>query len=523
MPPRLPDDLLRPEAWPAGGAVAAVQLLQTHVSWLFFVGERVYKVKKPVRFPFLDFSTPERRREACAAEVALNAALAPGVYLRVLPLAPDAAGRLAAAPGREAAAVDWAVEMVRLPAERMLDALLARGEADAALMDHVAAVLVPFHRDADHGPEVRAFGTPEAVARRIGDNLREAEPLLAPELAPRLRRRLEAWLASARPTLERRLADDRIRDGHGDLHAANVCCLPERVVVFDRIEFSRAFRCNDVAADVAFLAMDLAHRERADLGRAFVTAYAERSGDAGLGGLVPPWMAHYAAVRAKVDGLAARDAGVPPDERATLARRSHRYGLLALGALLPPALVLTHGLPASGKSTLARELSRALCAEWLRSDAVRLEHADTAGERYSEAGRSAVYARLLARAEDALAAGRSAVVDATFQRRAWRAPFVELARRRGVPLLLVETRADPAVLRERLERRAREGADPSEADAAVLERLRRDWEPADEVAPDARLVVDAASAPPEDQALAVLARLDDLTVPDATPDATPAP
>lgn len=464
-------DLSRPAAYRR--PVERVERLETHVSLLFFAGDRVYKVKKPVDLGFLDFTTLARRRHFCEEEVRLNARLAPGVHLGVVPIT-GTPGELRI--GGAAEPVEWAVEMVRLPAERMLDRLLAEDAVTTAELDAVVDLLVDFHREAATGEGVDRHGSPAATEKRVLDNFeqirrfveRHAFPGRASALA---RRDAERFLAERRELLLRRVAQGRIRDGHGDLHAGNLCLLGDRIIAYDRIEFSTALRCGDVAADLGFLLMDLDFRGHAGESRHLVRRYAAEAGDGELGELIDFYRSYRAMVRAKVElltweGESGSSRG-GSDEHDAHWRRAAGYAQLAAAYGMPPLLVITCGRPGTGKSWAAERLARPLGAAVLRSDVVRKELPRGESELYSTEMTERTYEELLRRALAELAASRSIVVDATFARREHRARFIDAAARAGRRTLVLHVTAPPALVRERMARRASDPAEVSDADWQV--------------------------------------------------------
>jgi uncharacterized protein len=504
--------LRRPEAWPAAGA-REVGFLQTHISLLFFAGERVYKVKKPLRLPFLDYSTLERRRALCEEEVRLNRRLAPRTYLGVVPIARAPDGALVA--GGRGEVVEHAVEMERLPAERMLEALLERGEVDNGMMTALAERLAAFHADAATGPGVDEHGTPEAIERLVLENLEEtrrfAGDTIGAEVHALLERRSRAALEARRGLFARRVQAGRVRDGHGDLHASNVCFAPPEkggLVIYDCIEFSARFRCGDVASDLAFLAMDLDHRGFGAFGDYLARRYAEIAADAELGDLVGFYKGYRALVRAKVASLASVGEGLDAAQRARARREASGYAQLAAAYELPPAMILMCGLPASGKTWGARHVAPYLDPVVLSSDVHRKRVAGIPlGKRhegayedglYAPEMKRRTYASLLEHALAALREGRTAVVDATFSTRAFRAPFLAAAAREGFPLLLVHVHAPEDVIRARMERRARDPHEPSDATFAVYLAARGRFEPPDEVGAERVVCFEAVDAPPEE-------------------------
>ena len=483
----------------SGSGSDKVEIVETHLSRLYFVGARVFKVKKAVDLGFVDFTTLEQRKFACDEEVRLNRRLAPETYLGVRPIVREAGGGVRVGGG--GTPIDYAVEMVRLPAAQMLDAKLARGEIDRACVDRIVARLADFHEHADRGPEIDRFAAPEAVARNVLENLagsRAAAPSLSPLLARFLEGAFTRFTADERPRFDQRIADRRICEGHGDLHTGNLCILQDEVVAFDCIEFSRALRCLDVAADLAFLLMDLDRLGFRAFGRDLALRYSQRTHDPTLLALVPFYKAHLACVRGKVAAL--RSAG-SADASVRVRSRSEAIGFFAQSAsyALPPLLLATSGLPGSGKSFVARALAPKLDAVHLQSDFERKRLAGVAptehpaprarAQVYSEEMTRRTYAQLFDEARRDLERGRRVVLDATFPTAALRARAADLAHELGVPFVLLACSADDAQTRRRLAARAHERNEFSDADAAVYDQAKRRYEPPAEIAPERRVDV----------------------------------
>ena len=519
----LSEELRRPEAY--GPGVAEVGFLQTHVSWLFFAGERVYKVKKPVDLGFLDFTTLDRRRFFCSEEVRLNRRLAPDAYLGVVPIRRGPDGRLRVDGGSEPVAgevVEWAVEMVRLPEAGMLANLLASGVIDNQMTNDLVALLSAFHREAATGEGIDDHGGPETVRRNLEENFRQTRAFvddpgaLTAAQHAFLEARGGGFLDANEGLLERRVQEGRIREGHGDLHAGNICFTDAGIVAYDCIEFEPRFRCGDVANDLAFLAMDLDQRGYPAFATWIVKRYATVTDDAELRGLVGFYKTYRAVVRGKVTALAALDPGIDADARAGLRRESMRYFQLACSYELPPALVLMCGLPASGKSWLAERLARTLRAVHVASDVRRKVLAGMAARARAREGwgeglyapelKDATYRSLLEGAIDDLTDGHSVLVDATFAARAHRRAFVDAAARLGLPYYVVHVTASEERTRERLAQRAAEGRSASDADLAVWLRAREAFEAPDEV-PEGHLVaVASGEGVPEDESALLVDR-----------------
>lgn len=419
-------------------APESVERIETHISWLFLAGVRVYKLKKPVELGFLDFTTLERRRACCEDEVRLNRRLTPWMYRGVVPVRRDAGGRIVVGDG-PGDVVEWAVEMERLPEPRMLASMLERGEIDNTHVRTLAERLADFHAAAATEEGVDEHGAPEAVAHNARENFEQLRPFagdVLPEGVLRfLERRTEEFLARSGARLEARVREGRVRDGHGDLHAGNVCFAPRGLAIYDCIEFNRRFRCGDVAADLAFLAMDLDLRGFPAFGGYLLRDYAERTGDRGLAELLPFYKGYRAIVRAKVAAFTL--AGREGDARERARREALRYLQLAASYELPSVLVLFCEPEDGEASRDARELATPLRAAVLHEDVQR--RAREAGAGGSRDVEDATYRALLEQVVEHLERGQSVVVDAGFQRPEQRRPFVDAAVRLGHPCALVRT------------------------------------------------------------------------------------
>lgn len=488
--------------------VAALQrtlgarLVETHISWVLLAGDRAWKIKKPVRLGFLDFGTLAERERLCREELRLNRRLAPALYLDVEPIGgtPDAP-RLGATP-----AIEFALKMRRFPDGALFSERLAAGTLQPALVDALARRLAAFHRDAPVAPA----DSPCGGATAIGAEFRQ----LLDDLAARgvAVGDLRAWAATHVETMQqvwqRRLADGMVREGHGDLHLANLIALGDAdATAFDGIEFDPALRWIDIQADIAFVVMDLAAHGRRDLAFRFLDGWLAETGD--HDGLAV--LRGHVVARALVRALVARlRGGAGGPDYLGLARRWCR----------PPGarLLITHGLSGSGKSHAAARLLEAAGAIRLRSDVERKRlhglrplEASPPGQREALYGPEAsrrTFERLRGLARGALQAGWPVIVDAAFLRAAERDAFRALARELAVPFAILHCEARPEVLVERLAARAARGGDPSEADVQVLALQRRIEEPLRE---DERAVTlaaqdDASALAAKDDASALAAR-----------------
>ncbi|HJK99408.1 MAG TPA: AAA family ATPase [Polyangiaceae bacterium LLY-WYZ-14_1] len=480
-------------------AALGERLVETHISWVVLTRDRAFKVKKPVDFGFLDFTSPERRRQACEEEVRLNRRLAPAVYLGVVPVTRDAGHGGLRFGGVEADAIDWAVEMVRLADARRADQMLDRGAFGVPEVDGVARTLAEFHRQAPTSPEIDALGQPERVAVNVRENFDQTRGLLDEVLGPEEAWEVESWqlrfLEEEASRFRSRVAQGRIRDGHGDLRLDHVYLetgIPGegRVTVVDGIEFNRRFRYADVAADLAFLSMDLTFHGRADLAERLLATYAAETGDWDLYGLVDFYESYRAYVRGKVELFVATDPEASPEVREGKRRDARRHLLLALASerrrLTPPVVVAVGGVIATGKSSVAARLAARLEAPVVATDRTRKQllgvpleasATDHRPDAYSPATTERTYREVLRRASVVVRSGRPVVLDATFSARQQRGEARRLAQELGVPFVFVECRAGRDSLEERLLRRGGPGGSVSDARIDLLDRSLAAFEP----------------------------------------------
>jgi len=483
--------LKKPETYPH--SAESIRHLETHISDVYLAGEFAYKLKKPVNLGFVDFTTLALRQAACAEELRLNRRLAPDIYLGVSTLcASNGALRLrdtGCAAGETA--VDYLVRMRRMSQDTMLDALAARGELASRHLIDAARQLARFHA-AGQGPDVARYGTAAAVAEPVRQNFAQTETCIGRtvtrERFERVRNWSERYLRDHAVRFEARVRAGRIVDGHGDLHLRNMCLHEGRVVIFDCIEFDPALRTGDAICDIAFLTMDLDARGLPELGNVFLNEYLERTDDYPGLSLLDFYQVYRAWVRGKVNSLLA-DSVADPEARTRASADATRYFALAENYLAPraPGLLITCGLSGSGKSTLAARLAGDLNGIRVRSDAVRKHLAgmdlETRGPGkfgegiYAPAMSAGTYEQMLAHAREIIAAGRWAILDATYLAAAHRAPAVALARELGIPCGTLWCTAPTAELRERVTRRAAGHTDISDAGLAVLEEQVRRFEP----------------------------------------------
>jgi uncharacterized protein len=420
----------------------AVEPIATHAALVFLVGERAYKMKRAVRYSFLDFTTLERRLRALEAELELNRRTAPMLYRRLVPVTREADGRLALAGDGEA--VEWLLEMVRFDQAARLDRLAGRGELSAEIVDDLAAEIAEFH---DRAAPREAHGGYAGMRTVIEGNAEDLATL--PDAAlpafqcACLTVRCREELMRRRRLLEARRRSGRVRHCHGDLHLGNIVLLDGRPVLFDCLEFDEALASTDTLYDLAFLLMDLDHQDLGPLAQRLLSGYLEATWDDAGVALLPLFLACRAAIRAKVLGLGASE--VSEGTASPEVAEARAYLARALGYLEPARarLVAIGGLSGTGKTTLARGLAPGLGpspgAVILRSDVVRKRlHGVAPADRlppeaYRKEASRAVYNALAARAAALIGAGHAAIVDAAFLDPRERAQIEVVAATAGVP------------------------------------------------------------------------------------------
>lgn len=517
MDPSQLDSLNDPGLFPDGRD--GFGIVQTHLSVVCLAGDFAYKFKKAIRLPFADFTTLEQRHHFCDEELRLNRRLCPDVYLDVLPLRRDGAGNLQLGEG-EGAIIDYALRMRRLPADRMLDVMLAENRVTPSDIRGIARRIVAFHATAPRGEEILACGDPDRLREfalaNFEETLLDAGPdrvmsgALHASLATRTKLDFEQHLSLMRS----RAASGHVIDGHGDLHARNIC-LTDPVAIYDCIEFNPAFRCGDIATEHAFLLMDLRFRGHAELARVYRDAVLAENGDREMEALLPMLVRYRAMVRAKVAAITARESELPQVDQAKARDEARAYLRLAAVSAIEedgPLWFLFCGLPASGKSCIAEALAASSRGGWpvLSSDRIRKELAGVAPTEklppgfYDDAFSRRTYDELRRRASEEKGV---VILDANFRTREERCLTRAAAKAAGARLMILQVETGEAVVLQRLAARADDPAAVSDADRAVYEKLKNALEPPDDGEADRLIPVsgDIAADVAVDEILAALA------------------
>jgi uncharacterized protein len=504
---RLLPFLLNPQSYPH--RPRAVRLVQTHASFVFIAPPFVLKVKKPVNFGFLDFSTLERRRHFCEREVALNRRLCPQAYLGVVPISATKDG-FAFGPGGPV--VEYAVKMRQLTERHFLDHLLARGAVTARDLDRIAATLRNFYRAQHPTAEVESWGRVSRLRISTDENFRQTREFIGRTLSraafETIRRFTNGFYRRNATLFASRVRGRWIRDCHGDLHLEHIHLTPRALHIYDCIEFNDRFRYVDVASDAAFLAMDLDFEDRPDFARHFAARMAAALRDDGMPRLMDFYKCYRAYVRGKVESLHSVARAAPEAERQVSAERARRYFRLALRYAVAdsrPLVLVVMGRIASGKSTLAANLGAELGWEVFSSDRVRkglagfppYERGSAAARRrlYSAAMTWRTYDRLATKALAETRAGRGVILDATFARREQRAGLRTRLARHGVECRFIEVRAGDAAVKRRLKSREAEAGEVSDARLEDFANLTGLYQPPKELKPDICVAVRTGTTP----------------------------
>ena len=498
LPPVI-EAMLQPEFYPH--PVSMVELKQTHTSYVLLAGEFAYKVRKAVRFPFIDCSTVDRRRALCWRELELNRRLSPDTYLGVVAIG-QKGNRITLKQGTEkdAGLMEFAVKMRRLSEDRRLDFLIRHDTATADNIADVARTIGTFHASASN-THSWACGAAASIWRMTIGNLIEIEQL-APSMTIRERiARIEnysrRYIAAHWGLLDRRADQGRVREGHGDLRADAVYFTRGGIRIIDCLEFDERLRYGDIANEVAFLAMDLERLGRPDLSGELLAHFVR---DPELAVLMPFYKSYRATVRAKVELLRSRQEDCDAQEQEAASDSAINLLDLALRyAEGPKALLIVCGASGTGKSTLAAMLHEHLTLEVVSSDVVRkglagVEPSNSAAAPYKEGIYTTeltnrVYASLLAEAKRLLLMGRGVILDATFGELSQRRLAIEMARQAAVQLMFIECRADKEVIIQRLMERARDPQRISDATVETYLAQLKEFDALNEVPPEQYHVV----------------------------------
>ncbi|MUH00969.1 AAA family ATPase [Scytonema sp. UIC 10036] len=461
-----------------------IRLIQTHISYVLLTGKYAYKVKKPVNYGFLDYSTLEKRRHFSYEELRLNQRGAAELYLEVLPIAlVDGKYQL----GETGEPVEYVLKMLQFPDDTLLSQLFKQGQLDEELVEELGRVVAEYHANKTVTNDyIRSFGEVEQVRAAFDENYQQSEKYIGGpqtrEQFEETKRYTDSFFAGCDELFHKRMKSDRIRECHGDLHLGNICLWQDKLWLFDCIEFNEPFRFVDVMYDVAYGVMDLDAQKRLDLSNAYLNTYLEMTGDWEGLQVLPIYLSRQSYVRAKVTSFLLDDPSVPSSVKEEVTKTAATYYKLASEYTKPRQgqLLLMSGVSGSGKSTTARYLARHLGAIHVRSDAVRKHLAGIplfergGDEIYTAEMTQKTYARLLELGILLAKQGYTVILDAKYDRRQFREDAIAQAQTHQIPIQIVQCTAPREVLQKRISERT---GDITDATVDLLESQLQQAEP----------------------------------------------
>lgn len=480
--------LLKPDIY--DHPVESVELVETHISWVLLTGQFAYKIKKPVNFGFLDFSTLEKRKFYCGEELRLNRRLAPDLYLDVVSIYGSEENPVLKGQGP---AIEYAVKMKQFPQSSQLDRMLKAEGLDKSIIDKLARKVAQFHLSNNPAGESSHYGDLEHIQQPILENFQHIRNNINDRNINPLLVKLENWskkqLEALAPILQQRKEQGAVRECHGDMHLRNIAFWEDNIIIFDCIEFNPNFHWIDVISEIAFLVMDLEDRNQHGLAQHFLNSYLEITGDYEGLRLLPMYKVYRAMVRAKVDALRASQEQPRTQEYEQTFKDFLQYLKLAESYTHPskPCLLINHGVSGSGKSFTTRIILEKYPAVQIRSDVERkrLFQVRKGNDKFNninqgiytaEATRR-TYDKLIELARTLLDAGFSVVIDAANLKLEQRQLFVKLAKEMQVPYFILNYKASVETLRERVKQRTQLGEDMSDATLTILKHQLANYEP----------------------------------------------
>lgn len=466
LPPVI-EQMQKPEFYPHP-VTEPIKLLQTHISYVLLTGEFAYKVKKPVDFGFINFSTLEKRQHFCNEELRMNQRGARDWYLEVLPIT-QSGDRIQL--GGDGETVEYALKMRQFPQDALFSEMHARGELTEQHLEDLGHFLARFHATSPTNDHIRTFGEVSQIRAAFDENYEQTQKYIGgPQTQQQFeetKRYTDRFFEERQDLFERRVQNDKIRECHGDLHMRNIALCGDQLIIFDCIEFNEPFRFVDFMYDVAFAVMDLDARQSPQLGNAFLNAYIEPTGDWEGLQLLPLYLSRQAYVRAKVTSFLLDDPGVPEADKKQASESAAKYYRLAweYTQQRDGRLMLMSGLSGSGKSTVARQVARRTNAIHLRSDAVRKHLAgiplDQRGgkELYTPEMTQKTYGRLRELGVMLASQGFPVILDAKYDRVGLRQEVISAAKEKNLPVEILHCAAPMEVLRQRLDGRTGDVAD----------------------------------------------------------------
>jgi len=475
-----------------------IEMLQTHISYIFLTGDYAYKLKKPLDLGFLDFSSLEKRQYYCQQELQLNQPIAPDIYLNVFPITQQHDSLELNGEGEP---IEYVLQMCQFPQSALFSEMEKAGQLTESLLAQLGKQVARFHQQAKTNDDIRQFGDPETIKDAIDNNYRHTEKYIGIAQSQQqftdTKAFTDQFFQTYNSLLNYRKDNNFIRECHGDLHLKNICWWQDKIQLFDRIEFNEPFRFVDVLCDVAFTVMDLQFRGCSDLATVFLNNYLDYTGDWEGVPVLPLYLTRQAYVRAKVNSLLLDDSNVSEDEKAQAKQQASQYYRLAWQYTQPQQgrFWMMSGLSGSGKTTVARELAKQFNAIHLRSDAVRKHLAgldveqEGSPEIYRPEMSKQTYDKLLELGTSLASQGWPVILDAKYDRQQFRQAVIEAANEYHFPLQMIHCDAPIEVLRDRVTARQ---TDISDATASLLEQQQANAEPFTETEQSYVLTIDTS-------------------------------
>jgi aminoglycoside phosphotransferase family enzyme/predicted kinase len=459
-----------------GNDVKSVVMLQTHISFVALTGKFAYKVKKPVNFDFLDFSTIEKRKHFCEEELRLNKRLCPDLYLDVVSITVKDNHLEINGDGK---VVDYAVKMKEFPQEKIMTKLLEKGKIDEELIKKICYILVEFYKKGERSSDIDSYGTIKSIKMNTDENFEQTESFVDITIPQKtyhfIKKATNEFLNQKKKVIEERIKNGFIRDCHGDLHSGNIVVLKDDICIFDCIEFNNRFRYSDIASDIGFLAMDLDFLGRPYLSSYLIEQYSEKSGDFDIFHILNFYKCYRAYVRGKVIGFKLNDPTIDRGEKQKIIETANKYFDLAyyyselfsrdLTKDTRPILFITSGLTGTGKTTLARKISVDYHANIISSDAVRKEiegvdkyerhHEEYNTGLYSPNKMLYTYEKIMEKAEVFLKKGENVILDATFKTQELRDMAKKLANENNTFFLVLYCNCPENIVKQYLKERVK--------------------------------------------------------------------
>lgn len=463
-----------------------VEYKQTHISHVFLIKDYVYKIKKPVNFGFLDFSTIEKRKAFCEEEVRLNKRLCPDLYLGVVPITMEEEEDDALVIDGDGEIVEYAVKMKRMPEEAIMSNVLKDGKLTKSHLKTISKKLSEYYKESPQNDTIRAFGKVENIKKKTDENFEQTEKyvgnLFEEEKYNYIKEATNTFFEKNKELFEQRIKDGKTVAFHGDLHTGNIFVTDKDINIFDCIEFNKPFRMGDVAEDISFLAMDLDFIDHQYFSKYLISKYVDYSGDYLIYSLLDFYKCYRAYVRAKVSGFMLDDPSFPEDQKKELKASAQKYFNMAYDYAMTfnnqkPTLIIGSGLSGTGKSRWVKVAADIVNASILKTDAVRKKALgipenqcikDEYGKGYySKENRDKVYDYIFNEVDKILSLGGKVVFDAAFLKKDMRKRAKEIAMKNNAEFIIVTTDASDNTIEERIKIRSKQQCNDSDANFAI--------------------------------------------------------